>query len=179
MKRINHKLQNSLSLRLFLSLLFAALLSAAVTGAASLYLGFEVVREAVELALQRSANQLKRVAERFEQTAELRRWQELDEDLVPYHVGEVLRVMDTRGRIIFVSSRSLKLRRLIDKFNQAPLEKLQFEDLGPFEYVHWSTKYLSSAGEERILQLALPMPVLSALVRPTLRGEISYVFGVA
>ena len=162
-----------------MSLLFAALLSAAVTGAASLYLGFEVVREDVELALQQSADQLKRVAERFEQTAELRRWQELDEDLVPYHVGEVLRVMDTRGRVIFVSSRSVKLKRLIDKFNQAPLEKLQFEDLGQFEYVHWSTKYISSAGEERILQLALPMPKVSFLVPKALRLFIPSFFIVA
>jgi len=164
--RIKHQLRNSLSLRLFSALLLVAAFSASLSGAASLYLGFLVVRQDIQEALEHSANDLKTAAKvTTDSQSEILRWEQITREFAPDQVGKIIRVLDARRNVIYTNAPSSALRGVIQDLNSAPLNDVRFVEVGRREYVNWTTNYFLSDGQERILQLTLPMPRTREMVK--------------
>jgi signal transduction histidine kinase len=156
--RINGKLSNSLSLRIFVSLMGVATISAVLAGGVSLYLGFKVLRDDIQQAISESANDLKAAAVSFDRKREIEMWRQLHQEILPRRIGKIIRVLDENNRQIFINYRSGQISALVKRMNGAPREKLQFVSSDRHDYVFWTTTYHMASGPQRILQVALPMP---------------------
>lgn len=162
------QLQASLSLRIFVSLIGVAAISALLAGGMSFYLSLKVLREDVQIAISNSAQKLIAAAANFDRQMEIENWQRLDRDFMPTLVGEIIRVADENNHEIFVSFRTDQIAGLDQQMVAAQMNTLHFGSSGDSEYAIWTTSYHLRSGPKRVLQVALPLPSSQSLARKSI-----------
>lgn len=154
-----------MSLRIFFSMAAVALFSALLAASVSIYLGFYVIREDIKTALLQSGIELQRLAADFREDQERERWFRLQQEVLPYRMGRLLRILDGSRNLIFSNFQNDQHLRLVEQMDLANVGELVFIRTDTGGYVFFKSNFRNHSGKSRELQLAMPLPVSQDIFR--------------